>query len=207
MPSASMAARTRSGWPVAATPGSVTSSARRTPRRDSSHPASAAAPGPNLIGVASRVNTVSRPDDIASSCGTVVSSMPHTTDTLASALRDAVGAAHVLDDPELRAPFETDWTGRFSGSARLVVRPGSTEEVAAVVRACAGHGVPMVPQGGNTGLVGGGVPRGGEVLLSLTRLKALGPVDVATAQVEAGAGVTLAGLHAHALAAGLDAAL
>jgi FAD/FMN-containing dehydrogenase len=133
--------------------------------------------------------------------------MPHTTDTLASALRDAVGPAHVLADPELRAPFETDWTGRFSGSARLVVRPGSTEEVAAVVRACAEQGVPIVPQGGNTGLVGGGVPRGGEVVLSLARLDALGPVDGATAQVEAGAGVTLAALHAHALAAGLDAGL
>src|SRR4051812_17613886 len=104
MPSASMAARTRSGCPVAATPGSVTSSARWTPRRESSHPASAAAPGPNLIGVASRVNTVSRPDDMDPSCGTVAGSMPHTTDTLAGALRDAVGPAHVLDDPELRAP-------------------------------------------------------------------------------------------------------
>jgi FAD/FMN-containing dehydrogenase len=133
--------------------------------------------------------------------------MPHTTDPLAGALRDAVGPAHVLADPELRAPFETDWTGRFTGRARLVARPGSTGEVAAVVRACAEHGAAIVPQGGNTGLVGGGVPRGGEVVLSLTRLDALGAVDVAGAQVEAGAGVTLAALQAQARAAGLDAGL
>jgi FAD/FMN-containing dehydrogenase len=145
--------------------------------------------------------------------------MPHSTDPphpdddgrrggdLAAELREVVGAAHVLEDPDLRAPFETDWTGRFSGAARLVARPGSAGEVAAVLRACAGHGVPVVPQGGNTGLVGGGVPRGGEVVLSLTRLDGLGPVDAASAQVEAGAGVTLAALHAHAATAGLDAGL
>ena len=63
----------------------------------------------------------------------------------------------------------------------------------------------MVPQGGNTGMVGGGVPRGGEVVLSLGRLRELGEVDRATAQVTVGAGVTLAALQAHARAAGLDA--
>jgi FAD/FMN-containing dehydrogenase len=126
---------------------------------------------------------------------------------LADDLRDAVGADHVLTDPELRAPFETDWTGRFGGPAAAVVRPGSTEEVAGVLRACLAHGAPIVPQGGNTGLVGGGVPRGGEVLLSLARLDRLGPVDRATGQVEAGAGVTLGALQAHARAAGLDAGL
>jgi FAD/FMN-containing dehydrogenase len=133
--------------------------------------------------------------------------MPHATASLADALRDAVGPAHVLEDPDLRAPFETDWTGRFSGAARLVVRPGSAEEAAAVLRASAEHGVPVVPQGGNTGLVGGGIPRGGEVLLSLGRLDALGEVDVASGQVQAGAGVTLSALQAHAAAAGLDAGL
>jgi FAD/FMN-containing dehydrogenase len=65
----------------------------------------------------------------------------------------------------------------------------------------------VVPQGGNTGLVGAGVPRGGEVLLSLRRLEALEPVDPATGQVQAGAGVTLAALQAHASAAGLDAGI
>jgi FAD/FMN-containing dehydrogenase len=128
-------------------------------------------------------------------------------EALIDALTDAVGARHVLTDPEVRAGYETDWTGRFTGAAAAVVRPGSTEEVAAVVRACGEHGAALVPQGGNTGLVGGSVPRGGEVVLSLTRLDALGDVDRATAQVTAGAGVTLAALHAHAAKAGLDPAL
>jgi FAD/FMN-containing dehydrogenase len=124
--------------------------------------------------------------------------------TLLDRLRAAVGEEHVLVDPDLRRGYETDWTGRFSGTARCVVRPGSTEEVAAVVRACAAQGVPLVVQGGNTGLVGGGIPTDGEVLLSLTRLTALDPVDPAAGQVTVGAGVTLAALQAHARSAGLD---
>ena len=92
---------------------------------------------------------------------------------LAEDLRAVVGDAHVLVDPPLRAPYETDWTGRFSGAAALVVRPGDAEQVAAVLAACSAAGAPVVPQGGNTGLVGGGVPRGGEVVLSLTRLDAV----------------------------------
>jgi FAD/FMN-containing dehydrogenase len=120
------------------------------------------------------------------------------------ALREAVGPEHVLLDPELTASYERDWTGRFAGRAGCVVRPKDTAEVAAVLTACSGAGVPVVVQGGNTGLVGGGVPAGGEVLLSLTRLAELGEVDVAAAQVTAGAGVTLAALQAHARAAGLD---
>ena len=95
--------------------------------------------------------------------------------SLESALVDAVGAAHVLTDPELRAPYETDWTRRFTGHARAVVRPADTAQVAAVVRACAEHAVPVVTQGGNTGLVGGSVPRGdgAQVVLSTRRLDAL----------------------------------
>lgn len=119
-------------------------------------------------------------------------------------LRVVVGPAHVLVDGDLRAPYETDWTRRFTGSARCVVRPSSTAEVAAVVRACAAAGAPIVVQGGNTGLVGAGVPAGGEVLVSLTRLHQLEPVDAVEAQVTVGAGVTLEKLQAHARAAGLD---
>src|SRR5215210_7101110 len=150
MPSASMLLRIRSGWPVAATPGSVTSRARRTPIRLSSQPASAAAPGPNLIGVASSVKTVSL---------LMAGSMPHVTAGLLLRLRAAVGDAHVLTDDDVRAPYETDWTRRWSGRAWAVVRPGSTEEVGTVLRACAEYGVAVVPQGGNTGMVGAGVPR------------------------------------------------
>jgi len=119
-------------------------------------------------------------------------------------LRGIVGGAHVLDDPDVRAPYETDWTRRFTGTARCVVRPADTEQVAAVVKACAAAGAPIVVQGGNTGLVNGGVPAGGEVLLSLTRLADLDPVDTVEAQVTVGAGVTLERLQEHARAAGLD---
>ncbi len=119
-------------------------------------------------------------------------------------LRGAVGAEHVLVDADLTRSYENDWTGRFSGRAGCVVRPASTSQVSDVLRICHAAGVPVVVQGGNTGLVGGGIPAGGEVLLSLTRLDSLGSVDVAAAQVSAGAGVTLAALQSHARAAGLD---
>ncbi|MDP1848889.1 MAG: FAD-binding oxidoreductase [Solirubrobacteraceae bacterium] len=126
--------------------------------------------------------------------------------TLADALRAAVGDRHVLLDADLRAPYEIDWTRRFGAPARAVVRPGSTAEVAAVLRACGAHRVAVVPQGGNTGLVGGGVPRGGEVVVSLTRMRDVGEVG-ALGQVEVAAGATLTALQARAAAAGLDAGL
>lgn len=118
-----------------------------------------------------------------------------------------VGERHVLTDPDLKRPYERDWTGRFGGDAHMVVRPRSTTEVALVLSTCRAAGVAVVPQGGNTGLVGGGVPRGGEVLLSLRRLQNLGPVDVARGLVQVGAGVTLGALQHHARKAGFDAGL
>src|SRR5205814_1705566 len=103
--------------------------------------------------------------------------------------------------------YERDWTGRFGGPARLVVRPADAQQVAAVMTLCARQGVPVVPQGGNTGLVGAGVPRAGEVVLSLNRLDEIGAVDRAAGQVTVGAGATLAALQAAARTAGQDAAL
>ena len=123
---------------------------------------------------------------------------------LLDVLADIVGTPHVLVDGDLKAQYETDWTRRFTGEARCVVRPSSTDEVSAVVRACAEAGVPITVQGGNTGLVGGGVPAGGEVLLSLGRLAAIEDVDVLEGQVTAGAGATLEKLQQRARAAGLD---
>jgi FAD/FMN-containing dehydrogenase len=125
-------------------------------------------------------------------------------DTLAAALAGIVGDAHVLLDPDVMAPYATDWTGRYRGRARLVVRPADTGQVADVLRACATQGAPVVPQGGNTGLVGGSVPRDGEVVLSLARLTHRDPVDPASGQVTVGAGTTIADLHAHAAASGLS---
>lgn len=132
--------------------------------------------------------------------------MSHAMD-LTQALGAIVGATHVLTDPQLTETYERDWTGRFGGRAALVVRPADTAQVAAVVAECARAGAAIVPQGGNTGLVGGGVPRGGEVVMSLTRLNALGEVDRALGLVPVGAGVTLGALQAHARAAGFDAGL
>jgi FAD/FMN-containing dehydrogenase len=116
-------------------------------------------------------------------------------------LAAAVGERHVLTDPQLIAGYATDWTRRWVGKAGGVVRPCSTEEVAAVVAACADTGVPIVPQGGNTGLVGGSIPMNGELVLSLTRLRDLGLVSL-DGQVTVGGGATLASVQKHVSAAG-----
>jgi FAD/FMN-containing dehydrogenase len=121
--------------------------------------------------------------------------------TLERELVDIVGRDQVLTDPGLRAPYESDWTRRWSGSARAVVRPADTGQVAAVLRSCATYGAPVVTQGGNTGLVGGSVPRcTGQVVLSTARLQRLQSGDHA---VVAGAGVTIGRLQVHARAIGL----
>jgi len=82
-------------------------------------------------------------------------------DDLLAELTAVVGGANVLTDPDVTGGYTTDWTRRFRGQARCVIRPADTGEVSAVMRACALAGVPVVPQGGNTGLVGGGIPMAG----------------------------------------------
>ncbi len=119
-------------------------------------------------------------------------------------LQQVVGERNVLVEPDVRAGHEVDWTGRFRGRALAVVRPGDAGQVRAVLRLCNESGVGVVPQGGNTGLVGGGVPRDGEVVLSLLRLNAIDPVDTAAGEVTAGAGVTLQDLQRHVAAAGWE---
>jgi FAD/FMN-containing dehydrogenase len=79
-------------------------------------------------------------------------------DALLAELTAIAGAEHVLTHPDLVAGYTTDWTRRFRGVARGVVRPGDAAQVAQVLLACVRHGTPVVPQGGNTGLAGGGVP-------------------------------------------------
>jgi FAD/FMN-containing dehydrogenase len=105
-------------------------------------------------------------------------------------LAGIVGERHVITG-DATAGYAVDWTGRFQGRAAAVLRPRDTGEVAAVLALCTDAGLPVVPQGGNTGLVGGGVPLHGEVVLSLTRLNELGPVDREASQITAGAGVAL----------------
>ncbi len=118
-------------------------------------------------------------------------------------LRAIVGPTHVLSDPDDVASYTTDWTGRFVGSGTTVVRPGSVDEVAALVDWCRNEGVAIVPQGGNTGLVGGGVPLGGELVVSLRRLDRVDEVDPISRQVTAGAGATVEAVQRAAAAAGL----
>ncbi len=122
---------------------------------------------------------------------------------LVDALVAVVGSAHVLVDADAVAGYARDWTGRFIGATPAVVRPASVDEVAAVLALCSAAGVAVVPQGGNTGLVGGSVPLAGEVVLSLRRLDQLGEVDAVDGQVTVDAGVSLAALHAHVATAGL----
>ncbi len=123
---------------------------------------------------------------------------------LVRAFVDVVGPAHVLTDPDVAASYATDWTGRFVGATPAVVRPGTLEDVAAVVTLCREHGVSLVPQGGNTGMVGGGVPLHGEVVVSLRRLEAVSEVDAAAGQLSAQAGATLAAVQAAARTSGWD---
>ena len=126
---------------------------------------------------------------------------------VADALTEIVGDTHVLVDPDLRSGYETDWTGRYRAPAAMVVRPGSRDEVAAVLAHCNEHRMPVVPQAGNTGLVGGSVPRPGgprPVVLSTRRLDRIGDLDADALQVTAGAGTTIAAWQAAARAAGFD---
>lgn len=109
---------------------------------------------------------------------------------LLQALENIVGADHVLVGD--RAMSHTvDWTGRFRGRTPAVIRPGTSAEIAAVLALCNRFGAPLVPQGGNTGLVGGGVPLRGELVLSMTRLNKIESIDTDTMQVTAESGATL----------------
>jgi FAD/FMN-containing dehydrogenase len=125
-------------------------------------------------------------------------------DALIDQLRAIVGAAHVLSAAAELQPFLTDWRGRFRGAARCLVRPGSRDEVAAVVRACAGAGVPVVPQGGNTSLCGAATPdaSGTAVLIGLGRLNHILAVDPLNDTITVEAGCTLAAVQAAARTAG-----
>lgn len=130
-------------------------------------------------------------------------------DGLLADLAAITGGDHVLTDPGVTGGYTTDWTRRYAGPARCVVRPGSAEQVAQVVMACARYGAGVIPQGGNTGLVAGGVPYRAShqtppVVLSARRLTRLDPVDTLSGQVTAGAGVTIADLGAHAAKAGYE---
>ena len=123
---------------------------------------------------------------------------------LVDTLRGIVGAAHVLTDGDLSA-WEEDWRKRERGKALAVVRPAGTQQVAAVVRACAAAGTAIVPQGGNTGLVGGSTPddSGTQVLLNLQRTNKLRGIDAANLTMTVEAGCVLQSLQETAQQHGL----
>ena len=127
---------------------------------------------------------------------------------LIDTLTSIAGNTQVLRDVSDMAPYLTDWRGRYSGSALCVVRPENTEEVARVVAACAAAGVAIVPQGGNTGLVGGATPCApaghpqGEVVVSLVRMNRIRAIDLDNNTMTVEAGCILQQVQESAAAAG-----
>ncbi|MDP3906832.1 FAD-binding oxidoreductase [Novosphingobium sp.] len=116
-----------------------------------------------------------------------------------------LGPRGLTCDADLVTPWLTDWRGRFTGTACALASPATVDEVAALVRLCAAHGVPIVPQGGNSGMSGGATPdqSGRAILLSLRRMTAVLALDSAARQVTCQAGVVLQTLHDTAAAQGL----
>jgi len=113
-------------------------------------------------------------------------------------LQALLGANAVLTGEADLAPHVTDWRGRYRGHAACVVLPSTTEQVAGIVRLCAEHGVPVVPQGGNTSLCEGAVPRSGpvaSVVVNLQRMRRIRSIDVANNSIEVEAGCVLAAVQ------------
>ncbi|MFN3862927.1 MAG: FAD-binding oxidoreductase [Erythrobacter sp.] len=116
-----------------------------------------------------------------------------------------LGPRGLTTDPERMDAWLTDWRGRYTGRALALASPASTQEVAALVKLCAAHGVPIVPQGGNSGMAGGATPdaTGTAIILSLRRMDAIRKLDATSGQVVCEAGVILQHLHDAAEAAGM----
>ena len=113
--------------------------------------------------------------------------------TLLDAIRAIVGDRGILTETADTAPYSEDWRRLYQGRTSAVIRPGTTEEFAAVVKLCAASGTPIVPQGGNTSMVGGAVPNedGSELVLSTVRLNRIRDLDPADMTLTIEAGVTL----------------
>lgn len=120
-------------------------------------------------------------------------------------LRDQLGEAHVLTDPQDTAPYLQDWRGVYRGEALAVVRPADVNQVAEVVRQCAAAAIPVIPQGGNTSLCGASVPSGNAppgVMISLQRMTAIRAIDVQNNTITVESGCSLQTLRDRAEAAG-----
>ncbi|TWI49603.1 FAD/FMN-containing dehydrogenase [Pseudomonas duriflava] len=116
------------------------------------------------------------------------------TPELLEQFRALLGPAGVLTDSDAMARYCTDWLGKWQGRTAAVLRPGNTEEVSAAIKLCHRHHIPVVPQGGNTGMSGGATPdtSGAQVILSLERLKRIRQVDPINDTLTVEAGVLLA---------------
>ncbi|NHO33355.1 FAD-binding oxidoreductase [Acetobacter fallax] len=126
-------------------------------------------------------------------------------DTLTSALEKVLGPGGLLTQPEDTAAFLTDWRGMFHGKACAVARPANTEGCAETVRLCAEHGIPVVPQGGNTSMVGGATPddSGRALVIVTSRMNRVREIDPVDNTMSIDAGVTLKAAQDAALDAGL----
>jgi FAD/FMN-containing dehydrogenase len=127
------------------------------------------------------------------------------TDPFLARCRNIVGPDHVLADADSMAPYLTDWRARFTGSARAVLQPANSEQVAQLVRACGEAHVALVPQGGKTGLVLGSVPdaSGRAVVLSLKRMNRIRELDPVNRTMTVDAGCILHDVQQAAAARGL----
>ncbi|HMP55892.1 MAG TPA: FAD-binding oxidoreductase [Novosphingobium sp.] len=116
-----------------------------------------------------------------------------------------LGPRGLVTDPELVSPWLTDWRGRYTGRSLALAQPETPAELAGLVKLCAAHGVPIVPQGGNSGMCGGATPdaSGTALLVSTRRMNAIRQLDAETRQVVCEAGVILQDLHDAAAARGL----
>ena len=118
-------------------------------------------------------------------------------------LKQAAGPGGYSEDPQEIAPHLTEWRGKYTGHSPLLLKPATTAQVAALLAICHETGTAVVPQGGNTGLVGGQIPFHGEVLLSTKRLNTVRAVDSHAPALVVETGVTLAAVQQTAEKAGL----
>lgn len=123
--------------------------------------------------------------------------IPKNAGTFATAAAALLGTRGYTNDPDLLEPWLTDWRARYTGKTLGLASPSSRDEVASFVKLCAKHGVPIVPQGGNSGMVGGATPdeSGASVLLSLRRMDTIRGIDARSGEAVCEAGVILQNLH------------
>src|ERR1700704_5483863 len=121
----------------------------------------------------------------------VKASAPPLSPELIARFRKIVGGKYAVTDAADIAPYVTEERGLFHGRSPLVLRPGSTAEVSAICKLASEHRIALVPQGGNTGLVGGQTPHNGEVVVSTRRLDKIREIDTASNTMTCEAGVVL----------------